>query len=170
NGPTVDNTDSHAEIVNNRILGMGPNAVNAQNGMQVSRGATADIRHNFVSGNVFTPQTFEATGILLFQSGTVLTEHNTLTSNDGGIYLFDAAAGSATPYNRVKSSTFDGITVDFATGNQVAHNKTDQNAGPGIGVYDGSQQNTLDDNMVEDNEDSGILLDIGENNSVGDNK
>src|SRR5882672_3779508 len=63
NGPTVDNAGSHAEIAHNRILGHGPTALNAQNGIQVSRGATAEIRHNFVSGHVYTPQTSAATGI-----------------------------------------------------------------------------------------------------------
>ena len=169
NGPTVDNAGSSADIVNNRILGHGPNALNAQNGVQVSRGATANIRHNFVAGNVYTPQTFEATGILLFRSGSVLTDHNTLSSNDGGIYMFQAATGSTTPNNRVRGSSFDGITLDFATGNGVANNKTDQNTGPGVGVYDGSQNNAVDNNDVEDNKDSGILLDDGANNTVGGN-
>jgi parallel beta-helix repeat protein len=170
NGPTVSNTGSHAEIVNNRILGAGPTAVIAQNGIQASGGATAEIRHNFVSGNIYTPQAVASTGILLFGSGTVLAEHNTVSANDVGIYMFEAASGSGAPYNRARASTFDGLVIDAGTGNQVAHNKTDQNGGPGIGVYDASQQNTLDDNSVEGNEDSGILLDDGDNNTVGFNR
>ncbi|PYU54101.1 MAG: hypothetical protein DMG56_27690, partial [Acidobacteria bacterium] len=151
------NEGSHAEIAHNRILGIGPTAVIAQNGVQASGGATADIRHNFVSGNVYTPcvtcQVVAATGILLFQSGDVQTEHNTVSSNDVGIYMFDAASGSTSPQNRVRASTFDGIVLQAATGNQVAQNKTDHNSGPGIGVYE-SQNNALDDNRVENNKDS----------------
>jgi len=175
NGPTVDNVGSHAEIVNNRILGIGPTAVIAQNGIQASRGATAEIRHNFVSGNIYTPQTFASGGILLFEPGAVLTDHNTASSNDVSIWMIAAASGSMTTQNRVRASTFDGITLDGAIGNQVAHNKSDQNAGPGIGVYD-SQNNALDDNKVEHNDDSGILLGDAaglfpaDNNTVGDNK
>jgi len=170
NGPTVSNAGSNAEIVNNRILGVGPTAVIAQNGIQASGGATAEIRHNFVSGNVYTPQAVAATGILLFESGTVVVEHNTVSANDVGIYMFNAATGSAAPYNHVRGSSFDGVVLDGATSNQVAHNKTHQNTGPGIGVYDGSQQNTLDDNSIEDNQDSGILLDDGDGNGVGNNR
>ena len=174
NGPTVSNEGTYAEIAHNRILGIEPTAVIAQNGVQASGGATADIRHNFVSGNVYTPcvtcQVVAATGILLFQSGDVQTEHNTVSSNDVGIYMFDAASGSTSPQNRVRASTFDGIVLQAATGNQVAQNKTDHNSGPGIGVYE-SQNNALDDNRVENNKDSGILLDVAaQNNDVGENK
>jgi parallel beta-helix repeat protein len=171
NGPTVDNVGSHAEIVNNRILGIGPTPVIAQNGIQASRGATAEIRHNFVSGNIYTgTQPASSGGILLFESGTVLTEHNTASSNDVSIWIA-AASGSMTTQNRVRASTFDGIELDGpATGNQVAHNKTDRNSGPGIGVY-GANSNTLDDNKVEDNDESGILLDLAaQNNDVGENR
>jgi len=168
NGPTVSNTGSHAEIAFNRILGVGPTAVIAQNGIQASAGATADIRHNFVSGHIYTPQTFASTGILLFQPGGVLTDHNTLSANDIGVYMLDTA-GSVTSYNRVRASTFDGVVLDTETGSQVAHNKTDQNSGPGIGAYD-SQNNALRNNMVDGNRDSGILLDTATNNAVTSNQ
>ena len=168
NGPTVSNPSSYAEISHNRILGIGPTAVIAQNGIQASGGATADIRHNFVSGNIYTPQTFASTGILLFGPGDVLTEHNTLTSNDVGVYVFETTA-SRSPYNRIRASTFDGLILQLGSGNQAAHNKTDHNKGPGIGVYD-SDNNAVEDNHVEDNESSGILLDNGNTNDVGDNK
>jgi parallel beta-helix repeat protein len=169
NGPTVDNTDSHADIVNNRILGVGPTAVIAQNGIQVSRGATANVRHNFVAENIYAPGTVEATGILLFQSGNVLTEHNSVTSNDGGIFMQEAASGSMTPYNLVRASTFDGITLFVASADQVAYNKAGQNGGPGIGVYD-SNNNTLQHNVVDSNQDSGILLDDATDNTVSSNE
>jgi parallel beta-helix repeat protein len=168
NGPTVGNTGSHAEISHNRILGIGPTAVIAQNGVQASGGATAEIRHNFVSGNIYTPQTFASTGILLFTPGDVLSDHNTLSSNDVGLYVFETT-GSKSPHNRVRASTFDGLILQLGSGNQATQNRTDHNNGPGIGVYD-SQDNALDDNMVEENAGSGILLDNGDNNTVGSNK
>jgi hypothetical protein len=69
NGPTVSNGGSYAEIAFNRILGVGPTAVIAQNGVQASSGATASIRHNFVAGHIYAPQAVASTGILLFRSG-----------------------------------------------------------------------------------------------------
>lgn len=175
NGPTVDNAGSHAEIAHNRILGVGPTSTIAQNGIQASRGATAEIRHNIVSGHIYTPQAVASTGILLFESGAVLTDHNSLTSNDVGVEvsdtptLFGTAAGSMIAHNRVRASSFDGIALFPAGDTQVAHNKTDQNSGPGIGVYD-SQNNAVHNNMVEGNSDSGILLDDADNNDIGNNQ
>jgi len=146
NGPTVSNTGSHADIAFNRILGIGPTVLIAQNGVQASGGATATIRHNFVADNIYSPQTFASTGILLFQSGQVNIGHNTLTSNDVGVDMSEPAAGSTTANNRVRASTFDGIALFPATSNQIAYNKTDQNNGPGIGVYT-SQSSAVQQNV-----------------------
>jgi len=186
NGPTVDNAGSHAEIAHNRILGVGPSATIAQNGIQVSRGATADIRQNFVSGNIYAPQTFAASGILFFGPGAVFTDHNTVTGNDLGVYMDNNATppfgpgcgtpqGSMIAHNRIRSSTFDGaglagLAPCQVTTVQVAYNKTDQNGGPGASAYDGAHDNAFDNNSVEENEDGGILLDDADNNSVGNNQ
>jgi len=173
NGPTVSNSGSSAEIAHNRILGIGPTALIAQNGIQVSGGATATVQHNFVSGNIYTPGTFASTGILLFDPGQVVVAHNTITSNDVGEYTFAASSASTVSYNRVKSSTFDGLIVDESSSAQLAHNKSDQNAGPGIGLY-GAQNSSMTDNHVENNAGSGILVSIDANtstgNAVNDNK
>jgi parallel beta-helix repeat protein len=168
NGPTVDNAGSHAEIAHNRILGVGPTATIAQNGVQASRGATADIQHNFISGHIYTPMAVASTGMILFQSGDVLTEHNTLTANDVGIYAIDTS-GSTAAHNDVRASTFDGIALDSETASVAAHNKVRENSGPGIGLYD-SQTNTLHNNEVKDNADSGILLDNADTNTVTNNQ
>ena len=170
NGPTVSGAGSNAEISNNQVLGIGPTALIAQNGIQVSGGATARVRNNLVANKMYTPQTVTSTGILLFQSGKVVTERNTVTSNDVGIDLFQAADGSTTKDNRVRASTFDGIAVDGSNANQVAHNQSDHNGGPGIGLWIGAHNNSVDDNQVENNEDSGILLTIANNNVVNKNK
>jgi parallel beta-helix repeat protein len=170
NGPTVSNVGSSAVIAHNRVLGIGPTDLIAQNGIQVSGGATASVRNNFVAQNIYTPQTVSSTGILLFASGNVVTEHNTVTSNDVGIYVFAAVTGSTIRDNRVRGSTFDGVILQGSFDHQVAHNAIDHNAGPGIGLYDDAQNNTLDNNKIENNDDSGVLLDIASNNVVSKNK
>ena len=171
NGVTIDNAGSSAEIKHNRILGIGPTAVIAQNGAQVSRGATAEIEHNFIAYNIYSPRTVASAGVLLFQSGQVLTDHNDVIVNDVNIYMFDAASGTATTHNMVRAATFDGIALqqEMSSGNQVEYNMTEENAGPGIGMYD-ARNNSVENNHVEDNQDSGILLDNAHGNTVGDNQ
>lgn len=171
NGPTVDNLGSHAEIRHNRIFGAGPIATNAQNGIQVSRGATADVQHNFVSGHLFTPQSVAATGILHFRSGEVLTQHNTVTLNDVGVDTENPNGPmTITAYNLVRGSSFDGIALFPSMQSQVSHNKTGENNGPGIGLYANSAQNAIHNNVAKENADSGILLDDADDNVVANNE
>lgn len=167
NGPTIDNVGSFAEIAHNRILGIGPTPTIAQNGIQVSRGATANVQHNFVAQNLFSPQSVASTGILLFASGVVVTAHNTVSANDVGAFLIFAAAGSTTTNNRVRASTFDGVAL-VTSDHEVANNKSDANGGPGIGLYD-SDDNRVHNNQVEGNVESGILLDNASFNTVSNN-
>ncbi len=109
-----------------------------------------------------------STGILLFQSGRVFIDRNSLSANDTGIDMFQPAAGSVTSSNLVRASTYDGIALFPADGQQVSRNETEDNSGAGIGVYN-SQNNSLYGNEVEGNNDCGILLDNGDNNSVSSN-
>jgi parallel beta-helix repeat protein len=174
NGVDVRYAGSSAEIAHNRILGIGPTSTLAQNGIVVLGdaalgSATATIRHNFVANNIYTILGTEATGILPFQSGTVITEYNTVTSNNVDIYMFQADAGSTTTNNDVRASSDDGIVVNGSDNVRVANNKSESNGGAGIGMYDATT-NAVDDNHVEDNAQSGILLDNADMNTVSDNK
>lgn len=158
NGITVDNSGSWAEIAYNRIIGEGPTIVTAQNGVQVSRGATAKVRHNLVNGNDYTGPGFVATGILLFQPGVVTVERNTANLNGIGIFDFVGGVGTAIKSNTVRASTFDGIALQDLTGQSVEANKAADNLGPGISLY-GAFQNSIKSNWVTSNRGTGILLD-----------
>lgn len=94
NGITVDGPGSSAGLKQNTVTGDGPGAVAAQNGIQISRGASAQLDHNTVSDNQYTgPNGASAGGILLFGGcGDELVtgvdvHNNTLVNNDVGIYL-----------------------------------------------------------------------------------
>jgi hypothetical protein len=110
-GIVVDNTGSDATITDNQVIGAGPTKIIAQNGIQVSRGATATITDNGVRNNFYLnsraadpgcpfatpvdepPPPFPvgscltfATGILFFDSGSPgdegqLNSENTLRRN-----------------------------------------------------------------------------------------
>jgi parallel beta-helix repeat protein len=154
-GVVVDNVGSTADIEKNIVQGIGPTITIAANGVQISRGATAVVKNNEVSGNVFTPGTVTSTGVLLFQSGTTDVENNKVHDNDTGIYAFASNSSTTVQKNAVVRSTFDGITVDTSSGTQIHHNKTQQND-QGIGVYTTTNA-MLDNNQAKDNGSNGFF-------------
>ena len=98
NGPTIDGPGSSARIENNTIDGGGPNPIIARNGIQVKRGAAAQVMKNTVSRNSYVGSgpppagmidtSNDATGILVFEvAGGVEISSNTLTSNDLGLEM-----------------------------------------------------------------------------------
>src|SRR6266480_2225877 len=154
NGVVVGGFGSSAVIAANRVLGFGPSPTIAQNGIEVLQDATAQVKHNFSSGRVYTgPRVDEATGVLPFFAGTADINHNTVAQNDVGVYVFESATGSLTSlnHNRTRSSTFDGILLDLTDNATVQENFTEQNRGPGIGLYEGASTNTVENNQIERN-------------------
>jgi parallel beta-helix repeat protein len=167
NGPTVTTAGSNADISYNRVLGT-PNAEEFQNGIQASGGATATVRHNFVAQNRYTLGG-GATGMLFIGPGQVLSEHNTVTSNDYGVYTQVTPAGTSVKESRVKSSALDAVVLDGSNGNQLSHNATEHNGFTGFFLTSDAQNNSIAKNRVSDNDDSGILLNGASNNFVREN-
>jgi hypothetical protein len=66
---------------------------------EISRGATATVKNNSVSGNVYQPATVVSVGVLLFTSGAVAVENNDLDQNDVGGYA------TPTPAQRSRTTT-----------------------------------------------------------------
>jgi parallel beta-helix repeat protein len=161
-GIVVDNVGSHADIIGNIVQGAGPTGLLAQNGIQISRGATAKVSFNFVSGNIYSPATNVATGILLFNPGNVSVDHNFATDNDVGIIAV-GGTGLTIDDNVVTHSTFDGILLDGTTHSQVSSNTTDHNgsSNPGDGgiALENASDNTVDDNRSDHNTGDGIFVD-----------
>jgi len=91
----VDNTGSSGTITRAIVTGVGL-VNNAQNGVQISRGATGTVRHSIITNHQCNapscgPDPINDTyafGILLYQAGSgILIEGNTITGNDSGIYF-----------------------------------------------------------------------------------
>jgi len=178
NGIVVGGLGSSAVIAANRVFGSGPQLIIAQNGIEVLQDATAEVKHNFVSSHIFTPQTASPTGVLLAFAGSVDLHHNTVARNDVDVFTEFSSATSSLTHNRTRASTFDGIVVDLSDNITLGDNHTEQNGGPGIGLYDGAAGNTLDGNQIERNSNNfssatdfggGILLDDASSNTVRDN-
>jgi hypothetical protein len=115
----VDNTGSNATITNNIVTGAGNINITAQNGIQISRGATATLTGNTVTDNSYhnetNPSNWGATGILLYQSGAVtLSGGNTITGNDQNLSNDSTSLTLGT-------ETFGNSTAPVDFGYDIAH-------------------------------------------------
>ena len=97
NGVNTVGAATTATVTNNMVSGLGPVVFIAQNGIQVSRGAVAEVRGNTISGNFYTGEVgvgpnpggqnpegweFFSTGLLLFQAGAgAKTSDNRFSGN-----------------------------------------------------------------------------------------
>jgi hypothetical protein len=140
NGPTIDNAGSHADVKDNFIDGGGPSALIARNGVQVGRGAVADVHGNTVTGNSYTglgpppagenDDSNDATGILVFEvNGGVEISNNQAFKNDIG-YDIGTASNVLTRNNELDQNVFNGIRAESDTQNNLfAENSAFNNGG-----------------------------------------
>lgn len=133
----IEHPDTRAYINGGRIIGLGQTSKGAQNGVQVSRGASAEVRGMTIEDILFVRDGAidTAAGILLYEPGThVVLENNTLRNNGNGITILRQAAGgtlqvtgntlednlthveNANPAELdLSRNTFDGVTPSAAT-------------------------------------------------------
>ena len=71
-GIVVNGRGSAARVADNTVVGFGPTAALAQNGIQLGFGAAGTVDGNYIQGNLFSPGTAASAGILVFgfQSGS----------------------------------------------------------------------------------------------------
>jgi parallel beta-helix repeat protein len=169
-GVIVSNTGSYGTVEHNTILGVGPTATIAQNGIQISGGADASVKNNDVSGNIYSPATVSSGGILIIDPGTVTFENNTMHANDLNIYDQGASSGVSIKNNESYGATYDGIDLISASGATVENNKAHDNGSDGIYLTDTTTGNTLKNNELTSNGEDGINLDSANNNTLRDNK
>jgi hypothetical protein len=98
NNNVISKPTTSASVTNNTVTGEGPIDYIAQNGIQISFGASATVNKNVVSGFWYTPVTDEACGLLLYQAGRVNVQNNTISplTNETPIYP-DAGSGHIKP-------------------------------------------------------------------------
>src|SRR5579871_3124339 len=161
-GIVIDGPKSSADIDKNVVLGAGRDlqfaVIIAQNGIEVGRGASANVSNNYVSGNSYTGTAPNASsgGILVFGGcGDPLTigvkvEHNTLINNDVGIYLnnYDPTC-STPPAQKTKDvAEYNSIFNDAVT-NQSSETLT-QGTFPGYqaGIDDVGNQDIIEHNTI----------------------
>jgi len=167
-GIVVDNAGSSATISGNTVNGIGATPTIAENGIQISRGATGSITNNQVTGHIYTggagacagdgsnapnKATFynncdTSTSILLYQQGAgVIVTGNTVTNSQVGVDV-SGPNGATIELNRITGSTLYGLHADV-----VIVDASPNWWGDATGPYH-SPENTLGTgNAVSDNAD-----------------
>jgi parallel beta-helix repeat protein len=172
-GVIVTNTGSSAQVADNSVVGVGSTSAIAQNGIQISAGATGSVTGNVVTGNVYAsptqPAQFAAADILIIQAGNnVAVDNNLVVHADVGIWVLDTAHASISS-NLVVGTNLYGIALDtISTGsnsNTVSGNVVFHNGGDGIDLF-GSSSNLISNNASYLNTGNGFTLDAGSTNNV----
>jgi hypothetical protein len=86
-----------ATINSNVVTGVGPVNYIAQNGIQVSFGATAVVKMNSSSGNNYTPASYVACGFLIYQAKGVSASSNHFFNNERNQCNFGKGGGTFKP-------------------------------------------------------------------------
>jgi parallel beta-helix repeat protein len=148
NGITANEPGTKVDVTGNAVTGLGPTTGAAQNGIQIGFGARGHVTSNAVADNIYSPCESavncpsNATGILIYQSGGVRVERNTVGSNQVGIFVaanYGAIAGNTVFH----SVALDGIAL-VGNGNSVSSN--DISSSDDAAVYIQGNNNTVFDN------------------------
>jgi len=117
NGPNVT-------VMGNTIIGIGATPSIAQNGIQISLGATGTVKSNYVVDDIYTGDNAASSGILIYASENLMISTNTIESTQLAIVTAtDAAYGSAngatvTSNHIGGTQNFDAI--DLCSNNNIA--------------------------------------------------
>jgi parallel beta-helix repeat protein len=167
NGITVDGSPLNFLLQKNYLVGQGPTTGAAQNGVQISDGATGQVLNNTTIDEIWAPDTSSdtgdaASGILIYSSANVEIGFNTVGSTQFGIVLVSDAT-----YPSPQDPT--GV---------ADHTNIHDNSVLGTQIFDGidvcSNNNTVSNNTVFSSTEAGIHLDstcgsTGKNNVVVSN-
>ncbi len=152
NGITGNELGTEVTITNNIVTGLGPTTGAAQNGIQIGFGATGGVQRNTVTDNVWSPCVslencaFNATGILIFQSDDVHVEHNSVATNQIGIYA-GGQHNEIESNNISNSPVLDGI--DLASDNNLASRNDVINSGQAAILIEGNNNKDTDNRITE---------------------
>ncbi len=156
NGITCNELGSDCTITNNTVTGRGPlpNGDAAQNGIQIAVGAAGSIIGNMVSDNIYIPQSFCATGILLISDG-VDVRSNTLDDNFCDLMVLGNS--NTLSGNNIAAAREFPFSV-IGDGNTVDKNQVNGTALTFEGVYVDGINNVFTCNRITNN-DTGIFFD-----------
>jgi parallel beta-helix repeat protein len=160
-GVVVDGTGSSATVKGNTVVGRGAdNGTVAENGIQISFGATGQIVGNRVSQNSATNQ---SAGLLISQTPGNLNviKNNILDLNEVGAWFYQSGGTTSHPAtvvgNTVTHSDFAGILIDTSDNMTVQNNSVSTSIVNGIASLT-STGGLITNNRTFDNGSDGIYL------------
>jgi parallel beta-helix repeat protein len=124
----VVNGDADGTVTDNTVTGDGPQDHIAQNGIQIGFGATAQVKHNQVSGNAYTGG--DVSGGILVVAGPFYGSaysvgdqiiNNTLTGNDIGVWLSQIDAATNPPTTATNAKVVGNIISNSAVTNGLVY-------------------------------------------------
>jgi nitrous oxidase accessory protein NosD len=152
NGITGNESGTEVTITNNVVTGLGPTTGAAQNGIQVGFGAKGGVLRNTVTDNVWSPCVsltncaFNATGILVFQSDDVHVEHNSVTTNQVGI--FTNGQNAKIESNNISNSLVL-VGIDLAGDDNLASRNDVTNSGQAAILIEGNNNKVQSNDITE---------------------
>ena len=96
-GGIVATQGSSVTITNNTVTGLGPVDFIAQNGVQVSYGASAHVSGNSIYNNDYTPKAYTSCGLLLYQASGVRTGTNLYRGDESNMCNYGKGGGTFSP-------------------------------------------------------------------------
>jgi hypothetical protein len=158
NGITVDGGGTIATITGNYVVGIGATSLIAQNGIQVSDGATGSVKGNTVTDDVYInppdcsatapPYCYGGSGILIYDSGgtsatsPLTTSGNTVSNTQLAIVAYSdgslPADYNVVTSNKITTTRAAGIYlddgIDLCSNNDMAQSNTVFNSS-GSGIH-----------------------------------
>jgi nitrous oxidase accessory protein NosD len=152
NGITGNESGTEITITKNVVAGLGPTTGAAQNGIQVGFGAKGGVFRNTVTDNVWAPCVsltncaFNATGILVFQSDDVRVEHNSVATNQVGIF---ANGQNAKIQANDISNSLVLVGIDLAGDDNLANHNDVTNSGQAAMLIEGNNNKVQSNQITE---------------------
>ena len=152
-GILIDRAGSNSTVKHNYVTGLGSTPKIAQNGIQISRGASATVTNNFVNNHLYALCTSDSCGdasstniLIMNASNSVTVRNNTAVTAQIGIAVM---SNSVQVQNNdvYDNKVFDGIDLlgnnNHAGSNNIFHSDTS-------GVYVEGTNNSVDGNTINE--------------------
>lgn len=158
-GILLDGAGTAATIERNEVTGVGEKTTGwAENGIQISRGATGTVTDNRISDHWWDKNDFLSSGLLVFAADEVTAQRNTLEGNDGSLLLIgdrnnavqNVVRATAPDGSRDGTQHFGAVVSGENNGVRQTDFTTATGADAGVFVFSGSANTKLIRNSFSD--------------------